>query len=303
MRYELLGSMWLYLILGATSGFTPFWRRTILFAMNIICALVPDSVFSGVAFFTGALLADLSLVLEANNSMSTKRICRQGRRFLRVVWPIGLFIVALFCASYPDHGEERMAWSHFLTRIAVAVFPNSITPGSAFFLTVSGYSFRVYALTAAILLVFSLLFSPPLRHLFSHPVLVFLGSISFPVYLLHATMIRAVLVRIIYGVGAPETYEFVERVDAYGNVFPEIVQQSLPLFWKCERIIGWILWMGLLIFLANVWKNYVDVPCVQLTRWVESIMNGERVVSMGILQKVRGYRVLREGSVQGQEPV
>lgn len=127
MRYELLGSMWLYLVLGATAGYTPFWRRTILVAMTVVSCLVPDTVFSGVAFFAGSLLADLSIVLDVDNSVPSLHVHRYGRRFVKVAWPIALFILSLFFASYPDSGADRMAWSRVLTQIAVSLFPNSIT--------------------------------------------------------------------------------------------------------------------------------------------------------------------------------
>ena len=113
-------------------------------------------------------------------------------------------------------------------------------------------------------------------------------------------MIRAVLVWIFIGIGPPPTYDYAQRVDIYGGIFIESVVQGLPWIWKFERVIGWILWMGLLIFFANVWKNYVDVPCVELTRWVEGVMNGERVVSLGFLQKrLRQYRLLRDEEGRG----
>jgi len=119
MRPELFGSMFLYLTLIATAGFTTFWRRVVLFILTAFSFANPDPPMTGVCFFSGALLADLSLALE--NATPTKPSTHR-------IWPVVLATFALFLGSCPEEGPEKAAWSSALYEVGIRLFPGCILP-------------------------------------------------------------------------------------------------------------------------------------------------------------------------------
>src|SRR5271170_2392738 len=119
MRPELLGSMFLYLTLIATSGFTTFWRRVTLLILTIFSFANPDAPMTGVCFFTGAFVADLSLALEHSPL---------PRTWTNTVWPIAMAIFALFLGSCPEEGPEKAGWSSILYEVGILLFPGCTIP-------------------------------------------------------------------------------------------------------------------------------------------------------------------------------
>ena len=99
--------------------------------MDAISFLSPDDVYAGVAFFTGALLADLSLAIEIDSTTKLS-LPSGGRKVLKVGWPLAVALIALFFASYPDHGAERSAWSNFLLQLGQNLFPDRMGPHDLF---------------------------------------------------------------------------------------------------------------------------------------------------------------------------
>ena len=129
MAYEFRGSMVVYLTLVATSSFTPSWRRaTIIFLTAYsICF---GNLLGDVPFFSGMLLADLSIVItKRSNSQSGTIKSRSGLPgVLKNGWAIILALVALFLCSYPPEGGQELAsWSQFLEHCADLLFPTHCT--------------------------------------------------------------------------------------------------------------------------------------------------------------------------------
>ena len=94
-----------------------------LTAYSIYCDV---DVLLNVPFYAGALLADLSLVVNDTNDGLPS--WRSGSRtlvlsFLRQHWAIITAIVALFIGSYPPDSPEMAGWSNFMYRIGQMVFP------------------------------------------------------------------------------------------------------------------------------------------------------------------------------------
>jgi hypothetical protein len=131
---------------------------------------------------------------------------------------------------------------------------------------------RLIPLLAASLLIFSILFSPLLRQSLSHRYLVFLGGISFSMYLLHAILMRTILAWVIYGLFRQPWQE--ETVE--GN---ETEHQShlVTFILSILRDIGIALWMGLLLYVSAVWRNWVDFYSISLSKWLEEVMAGKKI--------------------------
>jgi hypothetical protein len=124
MAYEIRGSVIVYLAILVTCGFTPSCRLAIfliLMAFSVYCG----EFLADMPFYTGALLADLAIVIgnpNANASSSPSRF-----RFIKNYWPITLALFGLVLGSYPPDGTDLSAWSRALTRLANVTLPYGCT--------------------------------------------------------------------------------------------------------------------------------------------------------------------------------
>lgn len=87
-----------------------------------------EDFLCGVHFYTGALLAELSLVVgnSSYRTSTSRRIRHCGLlRIVKNYWAIILAIFALVLGSYPDSGEEQAAWSRFLFQLGWLIFPSN----------------------------------------------------------------------------------------------------------------------------------------------------------------------------------
>jgi len=120
--------MQVYLMLLVTSAFTPSWRCAVFLAITAHCVYCEPDVLISVPFYAGALLAELSLILNNNNISRSPpwNIGFYGGRLLpspiKKHWPIILAIFALFISSFPVEGYEQRAWSLFLAGIGDYIF-------------------------------------------------------------------------------------------------------------------------------------------------------------------------------------
>ena len=126
MIYELRGSMSVYLALGTTSAFTPAARRAVFIILTTYSLFYGDFL-GDVPFYTGALLADLSLHLKSKTVSPPLSSPESGSHGLISIvkgyWAIAMAIFALFLGSYPPDSPERAPWSEFLRRMAYSVNP------------------------------------------------------------------------------------------------------------------------------------------------------------------------------------
>jgi hypothetical protein len=132
MAYEIRGSMIVYLVLLVTAGFTARNRVASLFGLLTYSIYNNTDVLAEVPFYTGALLADLSLVLnEQTLSLPSWNIgppCGSLYRTLRSHWPIIMFVVGLYIGSYPPNSPDLSVWSQQLYNLGLMIFPTSCIP-------------------------------------------------------------------------------------------------------------------------------------------------------------------------------
>lgn len=126
----------------------------------------------------------------------------------------------------------------------------------------------------AFLLIFSILFSTTLRYLLSNRHLVFLGSISFSMYLLHATLMRTILAWVMFGVlPQPSIFPNV-AVDEIDAVVVRVVELNTPSTLMIVKGLVFATWMMSLICFSVVWRDRVDGFSVEFARSIEDIMSG-----------------------------
>lgn len=133
---------------------------------------------------------------------------------------------------------------------------------------------RVIASFAGILFTLSILFSPIIRRFLSHRYFVFLGSISFSLYLLHGTFIRLPLQWILVLV-LPKIAPDILVTSGDEN----LVYMDCPSF-GCRFIasIAYLIWFALLLAFSKVWKDNVDILGIHVSRWAEDVVLGKRRV-------------------------
>jgi len=117
MAIEVHGSMMVYLALIVTASFTSFYRR-IVFLILISYAIYFGDLMGEIPFYTGTLLADLSLYLNSQRNAEP-----HVARFLSIrnCWPMAVAFFGLFLASYPPNSPELAGWSMFMYQVGTHV--------------------------------------------------------------------------------------------------------------------------------------------------------------------------------------
>lgn len=191
----------------------------------------------GMQFFWGTLIADLQ------NSETTAALLMSRPRTSAVLSGILVFL-GLTIASFPEGNAEWVTWSRVMLNMMRPILP--AFPDFPRFSSGIGLEF----ITLGVFL------SPTLQRLLSHRYLLFLGRMSFAVYLLHGTLLKTTLVWMLYGVQTLPDHE-----DGNGNM----VMTRLRYPGHVSLIAWQIVWLPMLYGIANLWTTYVDPWCDRMT--------------------------------------
>ena len=271
------GSLLVFLVLTTTASATALWRR-IIFILTALYFYNSGEFIGPFCFFSGALLADLSLFLRDNppREITLNLFGSSWERAIYKRWPFGLAFLSYFLATMPPENQDYAAWS----RSVYQFFERYITATGGCprlrlrTLNVLGGTDRVIGAFAGIFLLLAMLYSQPMRNFFSYKYFVFLGSISFPLYLLHGTFIRIPLQLWLL------------------RLLPRVDPHAFHIFWAenhtnalliCDTIscrftaaIIYVVWLGCLLIAARLWKSYVDVLGINFSRWAENVISGKQ---------------------------
>jgi hypothetical protein len=124
-----------------------------------------------------------------------------------VLLPYPLAVLGLYLCSFPSEYADRVRWTQRLLVLGMRIFPNGCDIG------------RYWVAVGAQILCFSIFYSPSMRRALSNRFLLWLGSISYPLYLLHGTLMRSVLAWFLY---APGALRMKSQPD------PAVIQDSSP---------------------------------------------------------------------------
>jgi peptidoglycan/LPS O-acetylase OafA/YrhL len=235
------GSMLVYGTMLATILVTPKARTLIYAALYFYFwqagESVIESAIKGMNIVVGMFVAELHNRYK-DNATST----------LPTPVPALLIILGLFMAGFPQQNSENAGWSRVMESIM-----RSMTSKDT---DIRRYWDSIGASTVLI----GIFFSRNARRVLTSPVFNFLGRVSFPVYLLHNTLIKSVLTWMIYLPSAmnPPRNEKGEQVD---------LQRGSTL----HIVIAVIIFYYILYRMASLWIQYIDPLCAKavntFTRW------------------------------------
>ncbi|OJD16854.1 hypothetical protein AJ78_02998 [Emergomyces pasteurianus Ep9510] len=236
--YFLQGSFRVYLALLAMMLLTPrYWRLITIFLYSWSWCI--GDYIVGINIFAGLLLAQLQVDMGSRaTSLLPKPV------------PSLIIIIGLFMCSYPQEHVEWAYWSRTMRESMEQIVPERTDIN------------RYWVSVGTTTLMIGIFFSRNARKVLTHPVFNFLGRASFPVYLLHNTLMRTVLVWMAYGYAAATN----PLSDAQGNIIqlsrsgPFAFVFILPIFY------------AILYAVAYAWVLYVDPLCAKVVDWMKNLM-------------------------------
>jgi len=210
------------------------------FATNQDLALVGFNVFCGM------FLAELTLDSDIQNYAA-------DHNFARSLGSTSLVIVGLFFMSYPEENPSWARWSQSLDLLGDYIFPTGVE-----------YA-RYYPGLGVNLLTLGVIFNNTAKKLLSHHFFCWLGKLSFPIYLLHAPLIRTVLTWALFGASTRPD----QGKDEEGN---QLEPGWLPIANRWVCLMALPLFYIFLYRVANLWATHVDPFCGRVTNWFEELV-------------------------------
>lgn len=190
-------------------------------------------------------------------------------RFARSCWTFlvsGFIIkVALILMSMPSDDPEKVLWSRILHQIALKYFPQAARISDA----------RAWGSIGAALLVVGIIFSPHMRHLLSLRPLRWLGSVSFPVFLLHPFFMQTVM----------PLFAFSQEIVASTVPSGEMDENGAPVMLVIGRYaqrsefmlcVAVAVTVTCTLLAAQIWNIKVEPLFGKITIWCEDLMTGKK---------------------------
>lgn len=194
--------------------------------------------------YAGVFLAEVTLT----------PIVARARASSRLLLTFFAMTVGLFLAGYPESNPQRAGWSRKLERLGQTIFPSGTEVWRA-----------APALGSQLVLV-AVLSSTTIQRVLSRPRILWLGSISLPIYLLHGPLLRTVFTWLMFGFEQPIKYS---RTDDSGKM---IEWSSVPFPLSLWRYVLAIAGFGAVLLAASqLWNVHVDPWCARATKRLEEL--------------------------------
>ena len=159
-----------------------------------------------------------------------------------------IVILGLIAMSYPRDLPERASWSYGLRELGEVVLPFNDS------------KYKPWVSLGCLVFILGIILSQPIQKALSIAPMVWLGKISFPLYLLHGTFIRSLFAWILFAgqeLSPSARDENVLKYPLPSNIWIafSVICLMLPLLISC-----------------HLWIKYLE-PCFdQMTLWMESVM-------------------------------
>ena len=166
----------------------------------------------------------------------------------------------LFLMSMPTDFVHQAKWSSLLQVLGAKWFPAESEVA------------REWASIGALILLFAIIISPHLRILLSRPPLIWLGKVSFPIYLLHGIFMRTMLAWFVFAGQIPIAYE------SNGTTIYRYGQPS-----EFRIYVSIILSMGTMLLASHYWSDNIEPVFGKISKRAEALMFDQGVGDKSIL--------------------
>ena len=170
------------------------------------------------------------------------------------LWPTLLLAAGLVIAGYPEDHTDWTAWSLFLQNL-----------GESLFRDVPELS-RKWGSVGGSFIILGVMYLPAVQHALSHRFLVWMGKVSFSVFLIHSFLIRSVLCWMLFWHAEAPEWEEEDGTVMVGRL-PHV--RGL----RCAIIIT--VFFAITYYFAHLWTLHVESRCAQVVQWVEDRMSSE----------------------------
>ena len=187
------------------------------------------------------VLAELNLALSSTK-IRTKLFSKIGSLFF--------ILIGLIAMSYPRDLPEKASWSFAMREMGEVVLP------------FNNDKYKPWVSLGCLIFMFGVNFSPHVQTALSVAPMVWLGKVSFPLYLLHGTFVRSLFAWILF---------------AGGKLGPSardkgILKYPLPSnAWIAFSVICLLI---PLLICSHLWVKYLEPVFDKITLWLEGIMLG-----------------------------
>ncbi|KAI4146033.1 MAG: hypothetical protein LQ341_002193 [Variospora aurantia] len=242
LTYLLQGSMMTYTTMFALVYVKPRWRMALIAGMFYFEWESGDSLV-GFNVYCGIFLAELSIDSDVADFVAAYPL-------IQSVGSASVIFLGLYFCSYPEENPEWALWSKELLHLGRWIFPSNVEYG------------RYYPGMGADLVATGIMFNATAKKILSHRFLCWMGKLSWPVYLLHAPLIRTVLTWVLFGASVRPQ----QGKDQDGNQLPPgwlpiannwVVVFAIPLFYV------------FLYRVAGLWAQWVDPWCMNVAKVFE----------------------------------
>ena len=218
----------------------------------------------GMDIYFGGLLAEFS------NRLPPPSANPQRKRFIRAIAGVALFL-GLHVSGYPEYSPEWTSWSQSLAQIGQFIFP-----GNDYW--------RYWTSIGAQLITLAVAISPRIQDMLSYPALVWLGSVSLSLYLIHGPLVRSLLAWMLFGWQRPVSHV---SQDEDGNITNSWEQRVSPAGWVFCIVLP--VFGLILLWASHLWTTRVDPWCALITKRIEEIMCGTGSGQDGELPRTNGH--------------
>ncbi|PGH01573.1 hypothetical protein GX51_05138 [Blastomyces parvus] len=246
--FFLSGSMRIYLTLLATTLVSARWRVAVVVGLYIFAWCTSDYIV-GININAGLLLAHLQATYGPRATSTLPKPL-----------PALIILLGLLITSFPQDNHHWTRWSWTMRQIML-----SITPASA-----DRFIGRYWVNIGCSVLMTGVFFSRNARRLLTLPLFNFLGRCSFPVYLLHNTLLRSLLVWMVYGASAWDRA-------AWAAVKEDGAPAELARGGWATFAVAVPVFYGVLYAVAYLWMERVDPQCARVVNWMREKMFAEEV--------------------------
>ncbi|QKX62982.1 uncharacterized protein TRUGW13939_10150 [Talaromyces rugulosus] len=230
------GSLYVFLTLLALVNTSSKFRLTAEAFLYIYSWYTGDAIV-GINVYAGMMLAELSMDTPSEPIPRTKSRIRLP---IRESGPYIIAALGLYLCSFPDSSYEMAAWSTRLWKIGQVIFPSNAQYG------------RFWPGIGAQMLTFAILHSPSMRRALSHPWLMWIGGLSFPLYLLHGPLIRSLMTYMVFLI--PSITFTPDRLEN-GSPDPNSLIPIPNTFVLCLTL---PVFFAILLVLSKLWAIHVD---------------------------------------------